>query len=82
MNKTNNAQIMKFMAFYENAECLWSINSTSYKNRDARNEVLNKITEEMAINGFGLREIAKKINNIRSAYYQERNDFHYIRSRC
>jgi len=67
----NIPQTMQFVALYRDAECLWKINSEIYKDRNARDEALKHICNEMGINGFGIREVAQKIKNIRSAYYQE-----------
>ncbi|KAL1140262.1 hypothetical protein AAG570_000194 [Ranatra chinensis] len=67
----NSAQIIKFLELYRDAECLWNTNSEMYKDRNARDDALTKICYEMNIDGFGIREVAQKIKNIRSAYYQE-----------
>ena len=69
--KMNTVQIIKFVELYREAECLWSIKSEGYKDQNKRDEALKKINEEMNIDGFGIREVAQKIKNIRSAYYQE-----------
>lgn len=67
----NTKQTIQFVELYRDAECLWKINSEVYKDRDARDRALKKICDEMSIDGFGIREVAQKIKNIRSAYYQE-----------
>lgn len=67
----SSARVMKFVKLYREKECLWKINSETYKNRDARDEALQEICSEMNIDGFGIREVAQKIKNIRSSYYQE-----------
>lgn len=69
--KMNVTQTIQFVELYRDAECLWKINSEMYKDRNARDGALKKICDEMGINGFGIREVAQKIKNIRSAYYQE-----------
>lgn len=67
--KMNVPQTIQFVELYRNAECLWKINSETYKDRNVRDEALKHICNEMGINGFGVREVAQKIKNIRSAYY-------------
>lgn len=69
--KMSNAQMMKFVELYRDQECLWKINSDAYKNRDVRDEAFQAISNAMNIDGFGIREVAQKIKNIRSSYYQE-----------
>lgn len=69
--KMNNVVLMKFLELYQEYECLWNVNLAVYKDRDARDDAFRKIAEEMSIEGFGPREVAQKIKNIRSAYYQE-----------
>lgn len=69
--KMNVTQTMKFVELYRDAECLWKINSEMYKDKIARDRALKKISYEMGIDGFGIREVAQKIKNVRSAYYQE-----------
>ncbi|XP_075211005.1 uncharacterized protein LOC142318318 [Lycorma delicatula] len=69
--RMNKILLMKFTKLYRDKECLWNIESPNYKNREARNKALKKISEEMAIQGFGPREVAQKIKNLRSTYNQE-----------
>ena len=67
----NTDQIMKFVELYRNCECLWDIQLHSYKCRDARDQALKQVSEEMNITGFGPKEVAQKIKNIRTTYKQE-----------
>jgi hypothetical protein len=66
----NSTQLIKFVELYREAECLWNINSSVYKDRDARDQCLKEISQEMCIEGFGPREAAQKIKNIRCAYQE------------
>lgn len=63
--KMNTKQTIQFVELYRDAECLWKINSEVYKDRDARDGALKKICDEISIDGFGIREVAQKIKNIR-----------------
>jgi hypothetical protein len=56
-------------------EVLWNTSISEYKNKHARQTVLENICNEMAIKNFGVNEVKAKINNIRSAYCQEKNVF-------
>lgn len=58
--KMNIEQIMKFVELYRDCECLWDIQSPTYKSRDARDQALKHISEEMKIVGFGPKEVAQK----------------------
>jgi hypothetical protein len=59
----STAQIIKFVELYRDAECLWYTKAESYKDRNAREEAIKEICNEMAIDGFGMREVAQKIKN-------------------
>ncbi|KAG8227829.1 hypothetical protein J437_LFUL008473 [Ladona fulva] len=56
---------------YRDRECLWNINSPLYKDRKARYAAMKEISTELNIEGFGPRETAQKIKNLRTAYNQE-----------
>lgn len=42
-----------------------------YKDRNERYGFLKKLCDEIGIDHFGICEVAQKIKNIRSAYYQK-----------
>lgn len=69
--KMNKDQIMKFVQLYKDCECLWDINSTGYKDRNKRDAALQHMSEKMDITGFGHKEVAQKIKNVRTTYKQE-----------
>jgi hypothetical protein len=50
---------------------LWDIQSPAYKSRNARDQALKHISEEIKIIGFGPKEVAQKIKNIRTTYKEE-----------
>lgn len=66
--KMNDAQVIKFLKLYRDAVCLWKINSEMYNDRAARNEALQKISDEMDIAGFGVQEVIQEIDSLTSAY--------------
>lgn len=67
----NTDQVLKFVELYSNCVCLWDVNSPLYKDRLARDNALKHISDEMEILGFGPKEVAQKIKNIRTSYKQE-----------
>lgn len=69
--KWSDDTTMKFVNIYSTLEVLWNTSLQNYKNKHSRQIVLEKIAAEMGIESFGVPEVKAKINNIRSAYYQE-----------
>jgi hypothetical protein len=69
----NSDQMMQFVELYHHRECLRSVNSPLYKNCDARDKSLQEISAEINNEGFGPREVAQKIKNLRTTYYREVN---------
>ncbi|KAK2575868.1 hypothetical protein KPH14_007240 [Odynerus spinipes] len=66
-----NDTIVKFIELYRSCECLWNVSSEDYGSRLSRNAAYGTISRKMRIPGFGPREVARKIKNLRSAYQQE-----------
>lgn len=62
---------MKFVTEYVRHECLWDARTEEYKSKQARQAAYTEIEDVMDIEGFGSKEIVKKIKNIRSTYSQE-----------
>ncbi|XP_077289262.1 uncharacterized protein LOC143913395 isoform X2 [Arctopsyche grandis] len=62
---------MKFVTEYVKHECLWDARTEEYKSKQARQAAYAEIEDVMGIEGFGPKEIVKKIKNIRSTYSQE-----------
>lgn len=62
---------IKFLEGYESYPCLWDVHSSSYKNKDGRENAYQKLSELMDIEGFGIAEVKAKIRSIRNAYALE-----------
>nr|CAD7569859.1 unnamed protein product [Timema californicum] len=71
--RMNRDQLLKFIHLYKDSECLWNVQIPSYKDRDARDQAYKHIVNEMKIIGFGPKEVAQKIKNVRTTYKQELN---------
>jgi hypothetical protein len=58
---------------YEKYEVLWNVESDEYRNRNARNERIKKLLEEMCVEGLTADCVRKKIKMIKTVYSQELN---------
>lgn len=70
MKLTEN-QTLQFVSLYREHVCLWDITSEFYKNKDMRQSALQKICEDMQIEGFTVEDVKNKIKSMRSTYYLE-----------
>lgn len=66
-----NDTIVKFIQLYRSCECLWNVSSKDYGSKLSRNTAFDMISRKMQIPGFGPREVARKIKNLKLAYQQE-----------
>lgn len=64
-------ETIQFVELYEMSECLWNYKHPDYKNKFVRDNACAIIVQEMAIPGFGVPEVVKKIKSIRGTYSQE-----------
>lgn len=64
---------IKFLKAYEQHPCLWNNKLVIYKDRNKRNEALNKIVEIMSdsVGDFDVNCAKAKIRSIRNAYILE-----------
>ena len=75
-------QVMTFVELYRSCSCLWYKSSPACKDRNARNEALQYISDTMNIPGFGPKEAAQKIKYIRATYKQERQKIMKSKTKC
>lgn len=68
-NKTNVIRIIRFVELYRDAEDKFR-NVQRPKSEKCIFEKKKKICDEMDIDCFNIREVARKTKNIRSAYYR------------
>ncbi|KAL1488823.1 hypothetical protein ABEB36_014619 [Hypothenemus hampei] len=67
--------ILNFLEIYEKYEVLWNIKLDKYRDRNARDENMSKLKEELNAEGINVNveEIRKKIKSIKTIYSQELN---------
>ena len=52
-------------------ECLWNMNSTLYKRKDARQSALEEIVRKMGLENFAKEDAKQKVKSLRVTYQQE-----------
>uniref|UniRef100_A0A1B6DL30 MADF domain-containing protein n=1 Tax=Clastoptera arizonana TaxID=38151 RepID=A0A1B6DL30_9HEMI len=62
---------MKFLELYADERSLYDASCKEYKDPDIRKAAVTRISEAMAIPGFGPKEVCAKFINLRSSYCQE-----------
>ena len=55
---------VKFVELYREHECLWNIMEHSYRNNEIRVGALDKIVEEMGIEGFTVAKASQKVRSL------------------
>ncbi|XP_072941223.1 uncharacterized protein [Epargyreus clarus] len=70
-DRFTDLQMLQLVETYQDYPCLWNVTSDLYKNRDARESAYKEIWETLNIPGLSIKDIPKKIKNLRSSYYQE-----------
>lgn len=63
----------KFILLYREEECLWRIDSLTYRDRDARDTALRNIIAGMELPDLTIEDVKKKIKYLRSTYMVEVN---------
>jgi len=68
---------LKLITLYRHHKVLWNVKLEQYKNKDARNQAYKIIAEEMDEPYFELADVPTKIENLRTAYHQEKRKVEY-----
>jgi len=68
----NEENVLKLITLYRYYEVLWNVKLEQYKNKDARNQAYKMIAEEMDEPHFGPADVPTKIENLHTAYHQEK----------
>lgn len=70
---TEREVISDFLELYKSFTCLWDITCQQYSNRDARNQALELIKQNLKIidDDDDIATVKKKIENMRAAYKRE-----------
>jgi hypothetical protein len=61
--KFGSSEIIKLKEIYSGYECLWDTKNKNYKNREARDAALAAFSNEFGVEGFGPKEIMKKLKD-------------------
>jgi len=69
--RRNDELTCKYVELYKEHECLWNMNSTLYKRKDARQSVLEEIVRKMGLESFTTEDAKQKIKSLRPTYQQE-----------
>jgi hypothetical protein len=64
----NDEFTCKYVELYKENECLWNMNSTLYKRKDARQSALEKIVRKMGLENFTTEDAKQKIRSLRATY--------------
>jgi len=67
----NDELTCKYVELYTEHECLWNMNSTLYRRKDARQSALDEIVRKMGLENFTTEEAKQKIKSLRATYQQE-----------
>jgi hypothetical protein len=67
----NDKLTCKYVELYREHECLWNMNSTLYKRKDARQGPLEEIVRKMELENFTTEDAKQKIKSLRATYQQE-----------
>ena len=67
----SEGDIFKFVELYQEHECLWNIMKPSYRNNEMRVGALEKIVEEIGIEGFTFADTRQKVKSLRNMYNQQ-----------
>ena len=62
---------VKFVELYREHECPWNKIKPSYRNNQMRVGALEKIVEEMGIEGFTVADARQKVKSLRNTYNQQ-----------
>jgi hypothetical protein len=55
-----------YVKLYKEHECLWNVNSTLYRSKDARQSSLEEIVRKMGLENFTAEDAKQKIKSLRS----------------
>jgi hypothetical protein len=69
--RLNGELTCEYVELYKEHECLWNMNSTPYKRKDARQSALEEIVKKMELENFTTEDAKQKIKSLRVTYQQE-----------
>ena len=66
----SEGEVVKSVELYREHECLWNM-KPSYSNNQMRVGALEKVVEEMGIEGFTVADARQKLKSLRNTYNQQ-----------
>jgi len=66
----SEGEVVKSVELYREHECLWNMKA-SYRNNQMRVGALEKVVEEMGIEGFTVADARQKLKSLRNTYNQQ-----------
>jgi len=67
----NDELTCKYVELYKEHGCLWNMNNTLYKRKDARQSALEEIVRKMGLENFTTKDAKQKSKSLRATYQQE-----------
>jgi hypothetical protein len=67
----NDQLTCKYVELYKEHECVWNMNSTLYKRKDARQSAVEEMVRKMGLENFTTKDAKQKIKSLRATYQQE-----------
>jgi hypothetical protein len=55
-----------YVELYKEHECLWNINRTLYRRKDARQSALKEVVRKMGLQNFTTEDAKQKIKSLRA----------------
>ena len=65
----NDELTSNYVELYKEHKCLWNMNSTLYKRKDA--SAMEEIVRKMGLENFTTEDAKQKIKSLRATYQQE-----------
>jgi hypothetical protein len=60
-----------YVELYMEHKCLWNMNSTLYKRKDARQSAMEETVRKMGLGNFTTKDAKQNIKSLRANYQQE-----------
>jgi hypothetical protein len=65
--KLSESNTLRLIQLYQSGPCLYDVNSDDYRNRELRVAATKRIAAALSVDGFGPKEVATKLKNLRKA---------------
>jgi hypothetical protein len=65
--KLSESNTFRLIQLYQSEPCLYDVNSDDYRNRELRVAATERIAAALSVDGFGPKEVATKLKNLRNS---------------